>query len=618
MKIRQFFFSFKFIFLLLVFVAFILRYFSLDFQSLWLDEIYTMNMGDPANSIPDIYALSKMNDPLSVLYFILLNLFFKIVGFTSFAARFFSLIFGLAGVWFIYLLGKELRNASTGIIAALLLSVNFFHINYSQEARVYTMFMAFSCLSFFTLVRFIKNPGSKTSIYYGLSALLMLLSHFFGLFSLVAQGGIILISTFYVKGITQKKFIMQSLLSALIVIVGFLPVLPIFLMLTKATSSWIPPIANNALEGIFNGFFGGSYLVILFAGMFIIYFLVNVFSEKTKEDNENTFQNLTAVFCLLTIWILGAFLIPYYNSFIKLPMLVDRYMISFLPALLMMMAIGLDMVAKVKLRIALVVLFATLSILEIALVKAYYKTPTKATFREASQFLMENNASKSRIVTTLAYHFDYYFRKQKNTAQVDNMPYDTLLDRMRHNRSKLEAFWAIDGHGRGFSMSDTNKRYLQNNFDEIMMYEGISTWARFYMPLKKNDTSHVFFKLNASNFFDKIPYEFDDNLYLYNNGFITSKSFQLGSGNYRMVIKSRSTPANPIQNVTGHVIYYINDKKIGNYFIQPASFIYGDTLPFSITEKKPFHIKIEFDNDVMLGDEDRNVIIRELKIIKAD
>ena len=34
-----------------------LRWFGLDFQRLWLDELYTMNMANPDNNWADIYRL---------------------------------------------------------------------------------------------------------------------------------------------------------------------------------------------------------------------------------------------------------------------------------------------------------------------------------------------------------------------------------------------------------------------------------------------------------------------------------------------------------------------------------------------------------------------------------
>jgi len=610
-------FSSKMFLAFILLIAFILRFYNIDFQSLWLDEIYTMNMSDPSNSLMEVYRLSPINDPLSVLYFTLLNVFFKIFTFSSFLARLFSLIFGVLGIWVVYLLGKELRNVSTGIIASVLLTFNYFHICYSQEARVYTMFMAFTCLSFLFLIRYLKKPGMRNAIYYGLSMLLMLHSHFYAWFTVFSHVIILLAVSFYMKKVTLKRFMALTLISVTVVIIGYIPIIPIFIKLAKNTSTWIPPIANSAFFDMFGGFFGSSYLVVSMAFLFIMYFFISVFSERSQPSESPAFESKGFVFSILGIWILCTFLLPYYNSFIKFPMLVDRYMIGMVPALILMMAVGLDLVVNQKLRYALVGLFVVISFLSMTVEKPYYNRPYKATFREATRFVIDNNASNSRISTSLPYHFGYYLRAYKNTAPVDGDPLDTFINRMRSGLIKPGPFWALDGHDRVFKISDTNQKYLAANFEEVMNFSGISTWAKFFVPASSRDSAGVLLKLNSTNFFEEAPYLYDNNIYIYNNGFIESKPFNLDSGNYRLVAKTRSTGSQAPGDTSAHVTYYIGNKKIGDYFIGVNSYLQGDTMEFNVPGKEPFSIKIGFDNDAIINGQDRNVVIREIRILNG-
>lgn len=617
MNTKSYIFSHRFLLGAILLLALALRLNHLDFQSLWLDEIYTMNMANPDNSFGEIYKLSHSVDPLSVLYFFLMNTFFKIIGYTAWAARFFSLLFGLAGISFAYLLGKELRNRSTGLIAAVLLSVNYFHIFYSQEARVYSMFSALTCLSFYFLVRYIKNPNRMNSIYYGFSALLMILSHFFGLFTLVSQILVLVISAFFMKQISLKRYFIQTLVPAAIVIIGYIPIIPIFLVLTKNTSTWIPPILNTAFSTLIYNFFGDSYMLVSLAGFITIFYAFYVFKDQTEDSTkERPFEGLVPAFILLSMWIMITFFIPYVRSFLDFPILNSRYMISFLPAFMIMMAIGFDLIKNIFLKVFMVLFFVFVSYVELVYVKAYYKNTTKSSFRETALFVVENNTSEAKICTSLPYHYGYYLRSYNNKAFIDGTPIDVLMDLYKSGAKQVEPFWVVDAHGRKLTLSTSNADFLNKQFEEVLKYDGYDAWAKFYVPRAPQDTAQNYLQLNASNYFEKVPYEHDLNMYLNTNAALESKAFELEEGNFQLVLKARSTPALPINNTQAHLNIYVNNVLSAAFYLNAQSNVRGDTIAFSSSGKAPVKFKIEFDNDTTLGELDRNVIIRELRLLK--
>ena len=61
------------------------------------------------------------------------------------------------GMVAIYLLAKELMNKKVALFSIALLAVNYFHIYYSQEARMYAMMFTTTVFAFYFLIRFIKN-----------------------------------------------------------------------------------------------------------------------------------------------------------------------------------------------------------------------------------------------------------------------------------------------------------------------------------------------------------------------------------------------------------------------------------------------------------------------------
>lgn len=146
----------KVIFLFLIIGSF-LRLYHLNFQSPWLDEIHTLNEANPKLSFNEVHDALLIAEPHPPLYFFIMNVVFKIFGYSIFIARMVSAIIGIAGLYSIYLLGKELFSKKAGIFAMILLSVNYFHIYYSQDARMYGLLFLTTTLSFYYLTRLISK-----------------------------------------------------------------------------------------------------------------------------------------------------------------------------------------------------------------------------------------------------------------------------------------------------------------------------------------------------------------------------------------------------------------------------------------------------------------------------
>ncbi|MFN3640429.1 MAG: glycosyltransferase family 39 protein [Flavobacterium sp.] len=143
----------KFLVLILS-LGILLRFYHLDFQSVWLDEIHTLNEANPNLSFMEMYDLIKVTEPHPPLYFILIKIAFSIFGYSTFVLRFFSALIGVIGILAIYKLGKELVNKQVGIISALLLSLNYFHLYHSQDGRMYALLFLTTVISFYFFIKF--------------------------------------------------------------------------------------------------------------------------------------------------------------------------------------------------------------------------------------------------------------------------------------------------------------------------------------------------------------------------------------------------------------------------------------------------------------------------------
>ena len=60
----------------IVLIGAILRFYKLDYQSLWIDEIFSMKVAAPNNDFNFIFQFLKNQDPHPPLYYFSIHIFF--------------------------------------------------------------------------------------------------------------------------------------------------------------------------------------------------------------------------------------------------------------------------------------------------------------------------------------------------------------------------------------------------------------------------------------------------------------------------------------------------------------------------------------------------------------
>jgi len=93
---------------------------------------------------------------------------------------------GVFAIPVIFQIGKLLFNETFGLVTALFLAVSGFHIQYSQEARAYSLYFLLMSVSTFFSVLIYQKRTKYASVGYVLSTALLLYSHNTALFSVAA------------------------------------------------------------------------------------------------------------------------------------------------------------------------------------------------------------------------------------------------------------------------------------------------------------------------------------------------------------------------------------------------------------------------------------------------
>ena len=165
-------------------------------QSLWLDEAISANIAKlPIGEIVKNFSVGDFHPPL---FYWFLDLWTKIGGSNVIWLRLSSILFSLVTIYFVYLIGKRIKNKETGILAALFLTINPLFVYYSQELRMYSMATMWLIIGFYYFVK-IKNKKYKI-IDLIIFNLMMALS--FGTF----YGSIFLITSFAIYFLIKKEW----------------------------------------------------------------------------------------------------------------------------------------------------------------------------------------------------------------------------------------------------------------------------------------------------------------------------------------------------------------------------------------------------------------------------
>jgi uncharacterized membrane protein len=153
-------------------------------EPFWGDEILSVRRAQW--SWGEFLAFMQEGVPAMAFYYLLLR-FWIVLGESEMMVRLLSVVFGAATVPLVYLIGKRLFEARVGLVAALLMAVNTFHIQYSQEARSYSLLVFLVTLSTLFLIEIVQRPSWKSWAGFIAATGLAVYSHWFALLALAAQ-----------------------------------------------------------------------------------------------------------------------------------------------------------------------------------------------------------------------------------------------------------------------------------------------------------------------------------------------------------------------------------------------------------------------------------------------
>ena len=185
------------LFVLIFVLAFALRLYQLNTDSLWEDEIFTATQSPlPLNELLR-WTAGDIHPPG---YYVLMGRLSEWGGWAhqppsalaDWLWRFPSALMGTLAVAATYRLGRSLFGRRVGLVGALLLALSPVALQYSQEARMHEMFLLGTALSTWTLVEALDKPERwRRWLAYALTTTLNLYAVYLGFVVLAAQAALV-------------------------------------------------------------------------------------------------------------------------------------------------------------------------------------------------------------------------------------------------------------------------------------------------------------------------------------------------------------------------------------------------------------------------------------------
>ncbi|MCK9278517.1 MAG: glycosyltransferase family 39 protein [Methanoculleus sp.] len=382
----------------LTLVGFLLRFYNLGWNSLWLDEASTLTFARQSLiGIWESTAGGEFNPPL----FYWLEHGMLLFGESEFVLRLLPALLGVLTIPAIYIIGKEFRDKNVGLIAAALLTFSPFHIFYSQEARAYAPMLFFFSLALLFYVRASRSNEVRSWVLFGVFSAVAFWMHFYA----VVPVAVLILHALLTRAGEFRHDIRSAknlTLSVIAFVVASLPLLIVTVNLFLVRTSSAPTFGIQGLDVIYQTLRQVSGFSDLLMAAFMVLFLIGV-AYTWREDRNGA---------LLLIFMM---VLPLAASLVlssRMPM-IPRYLIYLLPVYFIGIASAYPgLYALVRDRRAVYIAIAAAVLVSVPFLSTYYTTPQKNDWRGFSADLGGMTGEGDLVVVLppyMAQPLDYYY-----------------------------------------------------------------------------------------------------------------------------------------------------------------------------------------------------------------
>jgi mannosyltransferase len=401
----------RLILLLLILLAFGLRLYHLDYQSLWRDEMDAILFArqELCQLLP-LFVKPGHNGPL---YYVLLHGWLRLVGDSEFSLRFLSLLCGILAVPLIYLVGHRWIGDRASLVAALLAATSPYLIWYGQEGKMYALLLLLSLASTYVYQTALRRNHLRLWAFYVLLVTISLYVHLLSV--------LILPFHFLLFFVTWPRYrgAWKAWMGTFVVLT--LPYLPLlrwevvllrrpfttghqFYALYEILAILLSALSLNAAHGR-NLWSIALFVFLLLSGLLLTVRSREAVNRTTGDQPESAGRERLILALYLFIPILGIFLIS-----LGMPIFTDRYLITIVPAFLLLLARGVGALRATSASLAMACLGLVL-VSNLYVVSLQGHTPIKSDFRFVAQYVDDSGGADLILflIPQVRSVFDYYY-----------------------------------------------------------------------------------------------------------------------------------------------------------------------------------------------------------------
>ena len=433
--------------LLIIAVGAALRLSELDADSLWLDEASSIEF---SNHPPAGIIEATAKDVHPPLYYFALHYWMLLFGDSETAVRFLSALFGILALPVVYKVASHLFDRSTGLLAAGGLALSRFHLEFSQEARMYSLLCLLSLLSIYYFLKLLEGKSRYALAGYIITSALMMYTHVYSFFILAAENLYWLTLLFAARD-AFKRIWKRWLVAQVTLAVLFVPWLSVQLQQFSRVQQgfWIPKLPPRLLLYTLE-MYAGSYQLAWVLSLLIV---LAVFSSwkgwnegaatESPTDEPRLLQGRLKLF-LLVLWLACPILLPYIISQFSSPIFLPKYTIAALPAFAILAARGLLSLRFHQLRLIVGLLLVGFSLV---VLKNYYSSYKKDLWRESVASFSQLAKPDDLVLfndRSGQVPFDYYLKR----SDIDEKPFPDFQLELTARNLPDALLYAVEGRKR--------------------------------------------------------------------------------------------------------------------------------------------------------------------------
>lgn len=317
--------------IVLLLLAAALRFYRLDFESLWGDEIGQVIVASQ-DSLRDVLNGAKRHAAATPLDYLLLHFALKVNDTEAFV-RVPAAIYGTLSVLIMYLLGYQLSLAAfrqrlsshfVGVASAFLLAISPFHVGYSREVRFYALFVLLSLTSVLLFWIALRRESWKWWPVWAIVTLLGVYTHLYTFLVMLCQG-LYLVGR-WIESLSDRnksrRHWRQLARYAVLSILIILMVLPWFLWDTRQDTSYnytFPPVTPKLFLSILGAWSNASWPLLYFFGAMALLGLWQAWRATHRPSLFLTLAVILLPLAVILLDVLTGYFFAYRQTLFALP-----------------------------------------------------------------------------------------------------------------------------------------------------------------------------------------------------------------------------------------------------------------------------------------------------------